>query len=412
MSKRAGSLAIVCSVLIWAVAPVWASQGNEEPEQALPQACFDTANTSAECQTLYRYAELLGFGNIPDYVGFVQSLLVEFRGEAPFLPLMENPEVKAFRERMENGEQPTEAMTQELEQFMSHWLGEIAEFRHAQDWVSLQFQDIFFNRLIHLNAQLFPQLDDVAAIERTFLHADPRLPDVLSELSPLAQGQEILVEGEAPPTVLDWLTSAYGLSDASATQDLLLAMINQHRYGGRPYDFPLFDQRPEIGALLNMPVDTPIEMTEALQNDIAWLEDIRVRDSDNLLRSIHSYEAYAVNNLLALLTFAEGLSDPQPRIPSARSTSLIDLHVYVDADVYAQIEQVRGSYMSLDADVVATILALRMGAQLPAIGSTFVRLEDIENGQYVVIQLTPFMGHIVYQYTSGYEKKDLADEAD
>ncbi|RUO28892.1 hypothetical protein CWE12_11400 [Aliidiomarina sedimenti] len=414
MNKAVGALALIFSLCIGSGigGTALASESNEKENLSLPHDCFDSANTVEPCQTLYRYAELLGFANIPDYVGFIQSIIAEERGEAAVVPLRDTVEFKRFIAVMNSDERPTAALQQEMAQFLSHRFQVLADVRHAQDWVSMQIQEAFFFRLADFNAGLFPELDELAAIEATFLQANPRLTEVLRQLSPLTEGEGILVEGDDPPQVLSWLTSLYGLGDEYATQALLLELVNLDSFGGNPFDLMLLDQRPGIGPLLNMPLDSPIVMTKALQEDIALLQQASSTDTANTLQNIHFYEPFRINNLLSLLAFAASVSESQPRIPYARSTSLVDLHLYLETEVFAQLMDEAGASQRTDAAIVATILALRSGASLPAVGSRLVQLEDVQNGNYAVVELTPFTGRLIDLHVAGYENNAAISQAD
>lgn len=393
------------------------AQENEQQALSLPEDCFDTANTAESCQILFHYAELFGFSNIPDYVGFVESILDETRGEAPYLPLRETEEFKRFRAIYEAGKQPTDEMYQEINLFMIQRQAEVTEFRHAQDWVSLLAQEAFFERLMRFNSQLLPQLDDLAAIETTFLQAHPKLPQVLAELRPLLDGQSILAQGalgeeEETPQALTWLTTLYGLTDEYQTERLILNLVTLDQAGGVAFDLPRLDQRPAIGAIINTPVDTPIVITEALRADISQIEQSQLVSTGNALQDIHFYEPFRVNNLLALLTFAEGMGTELPRIPYARSVSLIEARYYVGAEVLAQINNQSDDLMNQDHHVIAAILALRLGVNIPVLGSSMVQLEDADNGDFIVVELNPMIGRLVYMQSSGDANNATAEQND
>ena len=403
MRKRTGIVALVLS-LFMSAAVLGADNG--ESTLALPQDCFDAANTAEPCQILYRYAELLGFGNIPDYVGFVESLLAQAKGESPFVPLRETEEVKRFRELMEAGEKLDES---ETAQFMSRYLQAYAEYRHTVDSLSLQIQDVWFDRLMQLNAQLLPELDEIEAVERSFLQADPRLANVLAELSPLNDGQPILHDGDDLPRVLTWLSTLYGLDDEYVTERVLLDLVTLYQSGGVAFDLPRFDQRPAIGAMVNTPGDESIELTPALRGDIIELQEAQFTNTDNMLQNLHFYEPYRVNNLLSLLAFAEGMETTLARIPYAKSRSLVDSHFHVSRQIYVPLVEGAFKKGEYNSGVIAGIVAQRLGANLPVVGSHLIQLEQVVSGDYVVVELTPLSARIVYVHTSGYAQDVEAD---
>lgn len=378
------------------------TESDEPPEPALPQACFDTANTTERCQILYRYAELLEFGNIPDYVGFIESFVAEARGEKPFPPLEETVEFERFTAAISDDEQPSEALRFEISQFLSYRMQLLVEFRHAQDPVSMQIQEAFFRRLMLFNTQLLPHLDELEALEFTFLQAHPRFAQALGELNPIINDQLILTESNDAPEVLGWLARLYGLDDEYTAGAMLSELAHVVNFGGNPFDLVRLDQRPGIGTQLNMPIDAPIMITEVLAEDVAQLRDAQSKISGNTLQDIHFYEPYRINNLLSLIRFAEYSTIKEPRLPYAQSRSLIDAHVYVEPELLAQILAVRGESTSVDGQLTAAIIALRSGVSLPLVGSQFVRLEDAQAGHYVVVELMPIMARLVYIHTEGY----------
>lgn len=400
--RRGLAISLLIAALL--VAPPLLAQIDNQHELSLPEDCFDTSNTAEPCQILFRYAELLGFANIPDYIGFVESAIAEERGDLPFLPLRETPEFERFTAEIEEGEIPSEAMQREIAQFLSYRMQRYAEFRHAADSLSVQIQDAWFTRLVGFNAQLFPELGHIEALQTTFLQADPRLVDALAQLSPLTDGESVLVDDEAAPQVLTWLTTLYGLDDEYVTESLLRQLLTLHHSGGLAFDLPGFDQMPAIGAMVNAPIDSLVELTDALRDDITQLEDVLSTSSDNTLQNIHFYEPFRVNNLLALLAFVEGIEITLPRIPYATSGSLISAHFYLNSQVFEQHISATATLSHGTSNVLAGILALRAGATLPIVGSHLVQLEDAGTGNYVVVELTPLMARLVYGHTAGYSQ--------
>lgn len=408
MYSLVGKWALHSLLIALLLAPAALVQGQTQRPLKLPGECFDTSNTAKPCQILFAYAELLEFANIPDYIGFIESSLAEMRGELPFLPIDETADFERFVAAMEADEPLSDAMYLEISQFMSHYFQRYAEFHHVQDPVSMQIQELWFNQLLTLNAQLHPELDAVQALETTFLRADPRLADAIAALQPLTQGQTVLSADEEGPLILTWLGKQTGFSDKYVAERLLMELATLQRAGGVAFDLPRFDQRPAIGAMLNAPVDAPIYDSAGMREDIYQMREVR-SGSDNLLQSLHFYRPYQVNHLLALLVFAEAADVQLPRIPYAQSRGLIDYHFYVETPVLGQLRRLSLEYGQVDPDIAAGILALRLGASLPVVGSHLVRLEDNASGDYTVVELTPVMARIIYAHTSGYVENEVPD---